>query len=787
MTSKIYKVLFIVLLAAFQFSCSEFLKGKPKKQDTIEVTKDSLSCLKDVTHKWKTFLKSETSDKEIEDVFSCLDSTLNEFQNRIEGRADAQSFTSEELFQIFDKFIKDAQVSQDAAKDLLVLKTGILGGAPDKITKKEISDLRAYLLLVKAEAKALLPYAQLFKFSKAGTSQFSKKMLDEGFGQLNLSLKNLFKASKLNHSEYQFSDLQRLITNLKIVDQQQDDLLMLANKVKDLLIGQQSLLGEGDYLAFIDNLTEVLRLYSFHLQGYVKFSLQNPEELNDAIEYGQNWINLLENSIQFKRNKIVSVETLDPLIKEIADRGLIPISVKSETLLNFYKILIMRAFDSGVSGDLNSFLGLTKMHFANIKREISILKLQFQFISEAANPAQLKAIGKERISVAQLQDKLKEFKPNQLAWLAKLDEPMRKSVLIAFEEFKTEMLGPRPVIYRFKKMVIAVNQEIWDQNWQDLAQAAYVKILSRELLLGWGNAFNSKQIINASLSEAQLIQWYSEFKQFGIETKTFDKRSENSGAVSFKQANLLTYAADGDAKMNYLETVQFLNMLVAGGGQTLREIQEGAMKAKCGLSDNDSFGHPWLSETCVMTDLRMNFKYYFSNLSYLVAFTSKLDDRQFMDFYMAVMDVTRVDAKLKGQRLETADLRSMSILFHYIESLYARYDADNNFTFSAAEIRSAYPRFKNFAKQYAYDNAKPQIDKFNGVLAQSIGGYGCFSEEDLIRESFVFLVYNGKAPSQSDLNTLPCFRNKPLIDFSGEVDRKQIINTFKILKSVLGS
>ncbi len=779
MTSRLIRAVLTVTLALFQFSCSEFLKGKPKKQDTIEVSKDSLSCLKDVTQKWKDFLKSETTEKEIEKVFTCLDTTLNEFQSRSEGRIDSQAFTSDELFQIFDKFFKDAQLSKETTKDLLILKTAVLGGSPDKITKKEITDLRQYLLLVKVEAKALLPYSQLFKFEKPEAS-FSKKTLEDGFGQLNLSLKTLFKASQIYHSDYQFSDLQRLITNLNILDQKQDDLLGLAVKVKNLIVGNQPLQTESDYLVFIDNLTEVLRLYSFHVQGYVKFEIENPDGLNDAVDYAQSWLRLLENSLQFKRSKIVTAESLDPLIEEISRRGLIPIDVKTATLIQFYKLLVVRAFDSGSAGDVNSFIGITKLHFNNIQREILILKLYFQFINEVTS-------GKDRIAIPLVQEKLRGYDPNYLEWIKKLEGTLRKSVLVGFDEFKSELLGPRPVVYRFKKVVIALNQEIWDQNWQDLARAAYVKMLSRELLIGWGSAFSTKQVMNATLSESQLVQWYGDFKQFGIETKTFDPRSVNSGATSFKQANLLTYSGDGDDKMNYLETVQYLNLLIAGGGQSLAEIQKGAEKVNCELPEKDVFGNPWLTEACVMTDLRLNFKFYFSNLPYLVGFASKLDDKQFYEFYFSVMDVTRIDQKQKGRRVETADLRAMSILLHYIESLYARFDVDKNWTFSAAEIRGAYPRFKNFAKKYAYDNAKPQIDQFNGVLAQTVGGYGCYAEEDLIRESFIFLVFNGQAPQKSNLNNLPCLLNRSLIDFSGEVDRKRIINTFKILKSVLGS
>jgi hypothetical protein len=263
----------------------------------------------------------------------------------------------------------------------------------------------------------------------------------------------------------------------------------------------------------------------------------------------------------------------------------------------------------------------------------------------------------------------------------------------------------------------------------------------------------------------------------------------NSGAESFKQADLLTYSADGDGKMSYLETVQYINMLVSGGGQTLLEIREGLTRAGCNLTEIDAFDFVWNNEACAVSDLRKNFKFYFSNLSWLNAFADRLTDQQFNEFYYELMDVTRIDAQFKGVQVETGDLRSMSIILHYIESLFATFDKNGNATFSESEIRTSYVRFKTFARAYAFENSKAQIEEFNGFLGRAV--YGCYSEEDLVRESFIFLVYNGRTPTKSDLSVLPCVWGfqKPLINFSTykEVDRKTIINTFKILKAVLGS
>ncbi len=792
MISRIFRTSIVVIaLGSVTVSCTDFLRGKPEKKETIVVEKESLSCLKQVATQFKNLLKSEASEKDVDASFACLDKTLSEFQNRVEGRSDAHSFTAEELHEIFERFLKDVEVSREATTDLLVLKTAILGGSNDKITKKEISDLRNFLSVLKPELKALIPYAKIFAFKKGDTA-YLKSVIKGAFDQLNLSLKKLIKVTYITRSDYRFEDFKRLVTHLNVIEGEKNNLMELASKVKNLLVGNYTLQTEADYYLFVDNLTEILRLYSTQVQGNVKFEISTGSHMNTSIEYIQSWLVLLENSVQYKNKQTIALDSLNPLIEEIAAQGILPVQIQGTTLVEFYKMLIVRVFESGRHGDIAKITGLSQVHFTNLKREIAIYRLYMEFINAVA-------VDDVRIPIKSIQTQLRQYNPKaQESILKSVHASEHAKVLRSFDELRNEFLSARPVVYRFKKMVIANNQEVWDQNWEDLARGFYAKMLARQLLIGWGmftpsrenpTGYASKEVSHSHLTEDALVQWYAEFRQFGIETKAFDPRSVNSGAESFKQADLLTFSADGDGKMNFFETVQYVNLLVSGGGQTLSEIRAGLGRAGCNLTEKDAFDYVWNNEACAIDDLRKNFKFYFSNLSWLTAFVERLNDQQFVDFYSQLMDVTRFDARFKGIQIETVDLRSMSIILHYIESLFSTFDKNSNGTLSESEIRTSYVRFKAFAKSYAFENSKAQIDEFNGLLGRTV--YGCYSEEDLIRESFIFLVYNGKTPTKNNLSTLPCIwgLRKPLIKFSAyaEVDRKTVINTFKILKAVLGS
>ncbi len=765
-------------------SCDKFLTGKPKKPDFIEVKKDNLKCLNEITTQVQAYLKTESNVQDIDDTFACLDVTLNEFQLRAQGSEDANVFSHDDIFQIFQTFMADAKISKDATLDILKLKAALLGGDEKSLSKVEITQLRELLKVLKPELHSLKPYVKLFTFTKADKVH-SKEKINDGFNQLNLTLKRLLAASQLTRSVYNFEDFKQLINNLQLVGGSSGSQIDLINVVKNLLTGSEVLQSTADFESVIDSFVEILRMYSIQTEGYVFFELKNSQSLSEALDYIEKWFQIIENSLQFKKQNNISAKSIDALILKISEQGFLSKDIRSETLIQFYKMILVRVFSNGSEGKISEFTGLNKLHLLNFRNELAAFKLYQSFIDQLSFLAS-KNVSSPEISISDIQKNLKDFNfKAKLSKMTELQATEQVRLLQSVDELRSEFLSKRPVIYRNNKMVIAANQDIWKQSWLDLTKAVIVKFYARELLIGWGNASETRLVANATLTEANLVKWYDEFKSIGIELKVFDPRAINTGSKSFKEANLFTYSADGNERMGFFETVQYLNILSSGGSQTLSEIQTGLTKAGCNTTEIDLFNKPWNNEACAIKDLKLNNKNYFNNLPYLVGFLSRLNDKQFLEFYEQAMETSRINPLTKG-KLETADIRTFIILLHYVEAMFAEFDVDRNWTFSANEVRWSYPRFKSFATDFAKQTSADQISMFNLDIVK-LAGYYCYSQQDLIQESFIFLVFNGSTPGITDLNIAPCFTSRPLIDFSGEVDRKALIKTFKILKAVLGS
>ena len=373
--------LMCLLLVTFS-SCSEFLKGKPAKQETMEIKSEELSCLKDMSVQFKKIIRAESTESEISETFKCLDQTLSQFQSRVEGRSRADSFTADELYIIFSKFHKSAEVSREAAKDLLVLKTALLGGSEELITKLEINDLKSYLIVIKQEIQKLVPYMKLYSFKKEN-GPFSRKTIDTAFSQLRISLKVLLAASKMGKSEYEFQDLKKLLVSLNVLQDEQKELFALAEKVKTLLVGTDPLKNEEDYELAISNFTDVMALYSNVLYGDIQFEIKNQDQMNRTVEFVDQLISVLAGSVQFKNKSQIQISSIDPVVESLLEKQqqFFPFTVESDTFKSFYKRLIIKVFGDQKSLSNDGLDAIKKVHLRSMQKEVAIYKLYLNFIN----------------------------------------------------------------------------------------------------------------------------------------------------------------------------------------------------------------------------------------------------------------------------------------------------------------------------------------------------------------------------------------------------------------------
>lgn len=784
---RVCRFLFIGLVTFSFAACSEYLDGKPFKTNFITIKSDGkLACLDNIANDMQKFLDSTGTAAEIDQTVTCINATLSELQSRVEGKAEATAFTADEVYEILAKFASQAGVSLPAARNLVLLKAALLGGDPGKITKTEINLLKNYLLIVSSEAKSLKPYIQLFYF-KSTERAYSKTYIKEGFDQLNQSLKTLYRNSNLAGADYSFENFKELVINMLNLTEDKKAMAEMANKLNTVLNGNLTVLTETERLAYIDNLTEALRLFSLYSNGYAKFEISTSAGLNETFDYIDQVIGLIENSLQYKKNQSISGASIDGLVSAVTKTNVLPYKISAYTLATFYRTIVVRVFEAGAKGNIGGFTALKAFHLRNIKSEFATFKVYSKMLERVASEELFARRGISSAPLREIQLALGALNAaSETDIISQFDSGTQGKIINNVNELKAEFLESIPVIHHTKKIGIAINQETWGQSWRDLARGLYIKMLTRLLMQGWGQIYPLENLATNYLTELDMSNWYSEFKYFGIETKMFDPRTFNSGSTAFKTGNLFTRSGNGDYRLSFKETLETLGILMTSGGVLFKEMHDGATAATCNLPELDVFDNHFNFESCFLQVVQNSYKKYYSSLPHLVAYLDTLNGEQVQSYFESLLNVVRTDELNAGIKIETTDIQSMNSLIHFVEGLYLNHDLNLNRSLSESEIRAAYPKFLNIATEFAKKASQAEIEEFTGWKGD-LAGYSCFTEQDLVRESFVFLIFNGRTPTQDDFNSFPCFQNKPLLYFTGEVDRKTMLNTFKALKSVLGN
>lgn len=776
-----WKFFALIVTLTLATSCSEFLKGKPKAQDTIEIQGGSLGCLDNVSQDLSKFFKAEAGTEVVDKTVACLTDTLTEFQKKVEGRQAADAFTADEVYDIFAKFVSQAKLSRAAAQNMLLLKSALLGGSSERITKAEITDLKNYLQLVRVEAIKMAPYVKLFRFDETNKA-YSRAFIDAGFAQMKSSLKSLLNASKLSNSNYSFSDFKTFVVNVMNLADDQKNLVEILSKLNYVLNGYQEELTDTERDDYLTSLINLMKLFSLHKNAYMKADLEHFDDLDSTMDFVWEMLNLLENSLQFKKTKIISANSIDRLLIEVAKSDLLPYKVRASSMINFYKAFVVRLLESGSAGQVTTFTGIRPVHLVNLKREMGVYHVYGRLIAKTF--AQLGVTGYYDLST--LQSKLASLSPAaEQDILSRFDGNNQALILNIVNELRNEYLKSTPAnMYYNKRMVLASNSLAWKQNRADLVQDMLVKMFSRYLMMGYGGNYQVMGTTQMKLNNVALYLWYSEFKALMIDLKRFDPRTFNAGVTSLTISNLFTLNGNGDDMMTYTELNQYFGILLAGAGEVADEMYNDLDAQHCQLPELDVYDKHWNIESCLDSLIQTKYKTYFAHLPHLVQYVETLSPTDFKKFFHDMTSVIRYNSGLEGQRVESSDLSGMNTIAYFIENTYLLHDTNRNGRLSESEVRAAYPKFKAVARDFAYSSSAAQIKEFNSWKG-TIAGLGCFSEDELIEESFIFLVYNGRTPKTSDLNLFACFTGKDLITFKGEVDRMQLTQALKSLKSIL--
>ena len=779
LSSKTFRLL-ICLIAGLSFtSCTDFLKGKAKKDEVIQFQIMGAGCYKGLSDKVNKVKDLEASPQEVDELFTCVQNYLTQFQSRVNGELVADVYQASDLRYITERFFKDQNIDEATIEILLKFKQGLVGGASDSLTKSEVSELKKFMLTVHKEFNLLYKFRNLYD-KNAKTVVAKRGELESLYKQIKLSAQKVVGETAMWETEFTFDDALVALRKFNIISDKNDHDIEIIKSVRSLITAGKNITDRSEFLVATDNFADMAYMFVLNESGYAKFEIKSAEGVDNLVYFVETMVNSIGRFHSIKTDGQIDLKYMDGFIKGLLEKGMIPIDVPFDILRDFYRTALSRAFDmQNRTTAKASYFTPGMVH--QIRKELAVYKLHNKFVKNLTETSPTCLVTYEQLK-AKLSTYINEKHPEILSGFSSAESvELRQSVGDMYKDY----FGKYPIIVKNKKYIIDRDVRSIQLSWEDLSRALYIKMLARELHKGWGNLLQNKNALYSSVvTKKQYILFRDEFQPFGIALKLVDPRSKSVGESSFLEANLFTFASNGDEYLSFEESERYLTYLITDGAWNASTVKDDLKTNGCNLTELDVFGYPMNNHECVFNTFKQNYRSYFSGKPELLKFLNTLSPNDFRKYFEMMAKFAIKDESNFGKKLETIDIQTIVVAASYVETLFVQFDTSKNLKLSAEEFRTGYPRFESFVRDYAHKNMADSIEKWEFFLNPCRMFY---STDDVIRESFIFMALNdGQIPEEGDFNILTC-AVRDLITHKNEVDRLHMLYTFIELKSILAS
>lgn len=740
--------------------CGEYLNGKKATPEIIELSDDRFSCLKDLPEHLKGFSVGEAEPKEIESSVVCMQTALSYFQKKTKG-SSLEAYTIEDMRKFFGKyFLKKNNVTPEFALELMKIKKALLGGSDRYITKEEILRLVDLLTVIKEEAIKLTPHVKIL-LSQEDKTSFDK--VSNATEVLRDALQRILSNSQVAKSDYGFEDAKRVLSGFAEFIKGQETFapyerykswVPLVESVKNVLMGERAHFSTvNDWSAALDNLIDLYELVLKYHYVIQDFKVGNRTELRQLSQFIGQGLALLESSHQMKAHERIPFKDIDRLLDEafktVAESG-VKIPVRVESVKEVYQLAILRALEPARQGDSRGLDSLKRSHLSALRREFNVWRLTQSFFDHLPFSEE-----KEPISQKVLLEQYNKFDVKYVVGSAFNASMVEQTALRdSWKDLGHLLQTTRVVNFNEEgRLIIAYEPALYAYSWSSLTKFNLMKTLARFLMIGYGSDIKG-ELSQGGIPQKGLSQWYDDFKNLGLDLKAFDPRGANAGNRSFLEANFFTYSGNGDDKMDYRETFEFVSVLVSAGLGSSNFIQKSM--AQCEVDQVDVFGFKMFEENCFRLYMRRDFAKFFNNMPWMVEYVRTMSHEQWTTFYSAWLAASRVATPVQG-RVEMAEVRTMVTLLHYVENIMTIYDVDQSGGLSLDEVEASAPRFMSFLK-----------------VAAPI------QWETAIKEGFASMVFNGEIPGFWGLTGFQFSKH-----FKDDAPRANLLRILQVLKDEL--
>ncbi len=683
--------------------CSLSVTDRAKTDEPAHVSTGGTGCLETAIKTVEEYPNGKDSAEKVNAAWACGINALESFASLAKGK-DATYYSANSLRTFLEQnFLGTTKISDSFLAEGMLIKQILLGGSTDRLTHEEVLNVAKAFKTLQGETVALLPYVRLLTMKEdAGTEQASPEKVDAALVQLSKSsvviggmLSRALVPYDLAHFHYLLAEVQALydqgsgwqgpqyliknfqvIYHLKALLARTDGPVVLPDEWDPLFVRGTELFGiflRVHYLRYNDRL----------LSG------DGLPQLKATIEHA---FATVSETLKTKKDHLITYATIDPLVDDVVNLGIVSWKVRAATWKGLAEVAFEKILNppGGTTGIRPPHGGITPEGLAQAKEAVEgWLETQSewnQLLSQAIvrEPSLAATKSIPLTMVAELWPQMTSKAPKQHE---DLNEIFQRKLPIDYTSIGT-------VVFESDRGKVFMNQSMFDSiNWK--------QSFIRGAIMGYSSAPETNRYKGLSLNDFH--NFYVDFRNLGIDLNLLDPTDDKIWSSLFVELNIFTISSDGgtglgSSYVSFDEAVDFVSNALSSS--TSAHFLYAELLDNCVHYSPDVFGIPRWTAQCYREHFKKSFTTVYRYFPAWTQMVSKFTPSQLDSFQQ---DFERAARKIgvSEQLVESTDIDRGTMIMHYIESLFDRFDKDHSGTLNVDEAKLAFPLLRDILSQAA--------------------------------------------------------------------------------------
>ncbi len=693
---KWLKIFFYFTFSVLIISC-QMDTDDAESNDTLEIKGgNSLSCVDD---KLSPFIKEglqNTTDGSVEAAFDCLGYVVEVVDKHInvESQDDISLPNVKSLLR--KKIDNYDSETEKFIKIFFEIKQKIVKGHKKRISHKELKDLRVFILRLKKVYLKLYPLANLM-LEQYDEKSLSDDVIVEKLSAAKKLVVALFFDYKLSFSK---EELERWLSsaNILLTQTNLDKWNLYWSFHKLMWSAQGERLTTGNVSLWAKSITDYLRFMLNTKHNWTLESYFNGIHTEQVLEQANSLLSSVEESIHLNKNNIFSYKDINSVLYYYERLNKLPRSLTLKTLQRMIPIVFEKMISVPKNlRDKNSYFnkvygksfkpyykGIHENHFRRIREEFDLYKkTQLKIVRGHIYPG---------------------LSP----------EPTGVMGEMSF----VDIVRSIPTYFSLDRQGLVIERQAGSEkyNKKNLSLLNVFRSLTRAVAVGYNTPTRRKNIYEG-IYRPELEVFVREFSDLfnQLYIMAVGKSTvENIVGRMYIESKVFVASGDGyrlEGSMGKLKKYSMIRMneaieVISHYASTLSVFPSSydQLKSKCSetVTNHDVFGLPAIPKKCFNDHFLSIVIDKFDNLPGLQAYLARHDEErklidpgEVMSFEESlVYSIKRID-EVDDTFLTYAEYSKIGTLLIFVESLFLKFDTDNNHFIDKGEVDVSYDYFKD--------------------------------------------------------------------------------------------